>query len=231
MLSRIPEPEGASRPFDRRRDGLVVGEGAAAFVLESLEAAERRGARIWAEVAGYGCTSDASHIVRPDMGGQVRAMEAALASAGIAADEVDCVNAHGTATELADVVEAQSLTQILGPRTSSVPVASTKAQLGHLMGATAGVELATAILALHHGLVPPSLNLDDPDPRALNSCARPAASPERRPQNSFLHGTNAPSSYDAPTRGARGHAKPRSGLGPIEESGRPAVLGAERGGR
>jgi 3-oxoacyl-(acyl-carrier-protein) synthase len=174
VLSAIPEPERASRPFDRQRAGLVIGEGAAAFVLESLEAAERRGARIWAEVAGYGCASDATHIVRPDAAGQVRAMRAALASAGLTAEDIDCVNAHGTATELADVVEAASLTEVLGPRVASVPVTSTKAQLGHLMGATAGVELATAILALHHGVVPPCRNLDDPDPRCALDFVRGA---------------------------------------------------------
>jgi 3-oxoacyl-(acyl-carrier-protein) synthase len=191
VLSAIAEPERASRPFDRQRAGLVIGEGAAAFVLESLEAAERRGARIWAEVAGYGCTSDATHIVRPDAAGQVRAMRAALASAGLTADDIDCVNAHGTATELADVVEAASLTEVLGPRVVSVPVTSTKAQLGHLMGATAGVELATAVLALHHGVVPPCRNLDDPDPRCALDFVR--GSPRRaRPRvilkNSFAFG-------------------------------------------
>jgi 3-oxoacyl-[acyl-carrier-protein] synthase II len=177
VLSRIPEPELASRPFDRRRDGLVIGEGAAAFVLESLEAAERRGARVWAEIAGYGCASDATHIVRPDMDGQVRAMHAALHSAGMTVDDIDCVNAHGTATELADVVEAASLTKVLGSRTASVPVTTTKGQLGHLMGATAGVELVTSILTLHHGLLPPCRNLDDPDPRCALNFVREASQP------------------------------------------------------
>ena len=174
VLSRIPEPELASRPFDRRRDGLVIGEGAAAFVLESEEAAARRGAPVWAEVVGYGCASDATHIVRPDMDGQVRAMQVALQSAGMTADDIDAVNAHGTATELADVVEAASLTKVLGARTSTVPVTTTKAQLGHLMGATAGVELVTSILALHHGLLPPCRNLDEPDPRCALDLVREA---------------------------------------------------------
>src|SRR5262245_421621 len=184
VLSKIPEPERASRPFDRGRDGLVIGEGGAAFVLESLEAAERRGARIWAEVAGYGCSSDATHIVRPDTDGQVRAVRAALDSAGLAVEDIDCINAHGTATELADVVEAASLTEVLGPRVASVPVTSTKAQLGHLMGATAGVELATAILALNHGIVPPCRNLDDPDPRCGLNFVRGA--PLRAPLRTVL---------------------------------------------
>jgi 3-oxoacyl-[acyl-carrier-protein] synthase II len=150
VLSTIPERERASRPFDRARAGLVIGEGAAAFVLETLEAARSRGARIWAEVAGYGCASDATHIVRPDAGGQVRAVRAALASAGLTADDIDCVNAHGTATELADVVEAASLTEVLGPRVASVPVTTTKAQLGHLRGATAGVRGAPSTSSAGH---------------------------------------------------------------------------------
>jgi 3-oxoacyl-[acyl-carrier-protein] synthase II len=165
VLSGIPEPERASRPFDRGRAGLVIGEGAAAFVLSNRWGPHGAGARIWAEVAGYGSASDATHIVRPDAGGLVRAVQAALASAGLTADDIDCVNAHGTATELADVVEAASLTEVLGPRVAPVSVTTTKTQLGHLMGATAGVELATAILGLHHGVIPPCRNLDDPDPR------------------------------------------------------------------
>jgi 3-oxoacyl-(acyl-carrier-protein) synthase len=165
VLSRIPEPEQASRPFDRRRDGLVIGEGAAAFVLESWDTAEARGAAILAEVAGYGASSDARHIVQPDAAGQAKAVRAALASARIDAAEIDYVNAHGTATELADVVEAESLRLALGVHGEAVPVSNTKAQLGHLMGATAGVELAATILAMRHGLIPPCRNLDDPDPR------------------------------------------------------------------
>jgi 3-oxoacyl-[acyl-carrier-protein] synthase II len=165
VLSRNNEPGHASRPFDRARDGLVMGEGAAAFVLESWEAAQRRGARALAEVIGYGCSSDAKHIVQPDAAGQVKAVRTALASAGIAPDDIDYVNAHGTGTDLADVVEAESLRQSLGPRAETVAVSNTKGQLGHLMGATAGVELVTTILALQKGLLPPCRNLDDPDPR------------------------------------------------------------------
>jgi 3-oxoacyl-(acyl-carrier-protein) synthase len=165
VLSHIQEPEQASRPFDRRRDGLVIGEGAAAFVLESWESAAARGARVLAEIAGYGDSSDARHILQPDAAGQAKAVRAALASARIDAGEIDYVNAHGTATQLADRVEAESLRLAFGVAGATVPVSNTKAQLGHLMGATAGVELIATVLAMRHGLIPSCRNLDDPDPR------------------------------------------------------------------
>jgi len=169
VLSQIPEPERASRPFDAARDGLVIGEGAAAFVLEDWETARARGAPILAEVRGYASRSDARHIVQPDADGQVRALEAALASAGIEPQDVDYVNAHGTGTEIADVVEATSLQRVFGPAERAPLVSNTKAQLGHLMGATAGVELVATVLALRDQVVPPCRNLDEPDPRcALN---------------------------------------------------------------
>lgn len=164
VFTRHPDPATASRPFDRNRDGLVMGEGAAAFVLESLESAQARGATILAEIIGYGTSSDAGHIVVPEVAGQVRAIQAALQGAGIAPEQIDYVNAHGTATVPADKVEAASLLEALGPTGRTVPVSNTKAQLGHLMGATAGVELVTTILAMQNGEVPPCRNLDDPDP-------------------------------------------------------------------
>ncbi len=166
VLSGIPEPERASRPFDRGRDGLVIGEGSAAFVLESLDSARARGARPHAEVVGYAATSDAASMVQPAVEGQVRALRKALATAGLCSADIDYVNAHGTGTVVADLVEAAALGEALGDR---VPVSSTKAQLGHLMGATAGVELVSMILTLQRGLIPACRNLDDPDPRcALN---------------------------------------------------------------
>jgi len=191
VLSRIPDPARASRPFDIKRDGLVIGEGAAAFVLEPREQAERRGARIWAEVLGYGSASDATHIVRPDAGGQVRAIAAALRWAGLAPEAVDYVSAHGTATELADVVEATALGEALGEHARRVPVSNTKGQLGHLMGATAGVELVAAVLALRHGVLPACQNLDDPDPRCPLNFVRgaPLAAPVRVAlKNTFAFG-------------------------------------------
>ncbi len=174
VLSPIPEPEEASRPFDRGRRGLVMGEGAAALVLESFDAAERRGATILAEISGYGCRSDATHIVQPDPAGQVRAMNAALASAGLTIEDIDYVTAHGTATEPADIAEAESLGRVFGDRVGEIHVSNTKAQLGHLMGATAGVELVATILALRNGLLPPCRNLDDPDPRCPLNFVRQA---------------------------------------------------------
>ena len=165
VLSRIPDPAAASRPFDKKRDGLVIGEGAAAFVLETLESAQARGARIWAEVLGCASSSDARHIVQPDSAGQVKAVRKALAAAGLAPGDIDYVNAHGTATELSDVVESASLREVFGAHADRLPVSNTKAQLGHLMGATAGVELVATLLVLKHGIIPPCRNLDEPDPR------------------------------------------------------------------
>ena len=164
VFTRHPDPVTASRPFDRNRDGLVMGEGAAAFVLETLEAAQARGARILAEIIGYGTSSDAAHIVVPDLTGQVKALRLALKNAGIAPAQIDYVNVHGTSTPPADKIEAASLIEALGEAGRTVPVSNTKAQLGHLMGATAGVELVTTILAMNRGVIPPCRNLDDPDP-------------------------------------------------------------------
>jgi len=191
VLSRIAEPAQASRPFDVKRDGLVIGEGAAAYVLETRERAEKRGAHIWAEVLGYGSASDATHLVRPDTSGQVRAIRIALGRAGIGPESLDYVSAHGTATELADIVEAAALREALGEYGGRVPVSNTKAQLGHLMGATAGVELATTVLALRHGLLPACQNLDDPDPRCPLNFVRGeplAASARVALKNTFAFG-------------------------------------------
>lgn len=181
VLSKIEPPEAASRPFDRDRDGLVLGEGAAAFVLEPWETAEQRGVEILAEVVGYGSSCDATHIVQPSPEGQGRALRAALSSASLRPEQIDYVNAHGTATDLADVVEAESLGLSLGDHARAVPVSSTKGQLGHLMGATAGVELVATIQALRQGLIPPCQNLDDPDPRCpLNFVRRAPREAELR---------------------------------------------------
>jgi 3-oxoacyl-(acyl-carrier-protein) synthase len=165
VLSGIAEPARASRPFDRGRDGLVIGEGSAAFVLESLDSARARGARPHAEVVGYAATSDAASLVQPVVEGQVRAVRKALATAGLSSADIDYVNAHGTSTVVSDLVEAVALGEALGDHADRVPVSTTKAQLGHLMGATAGVELVSMILTLQRGLIPACRNLDDPDPR------------------------------------------------------------------
>jgi 3-oxoacyl-(acyl-carrier-protein) synthase len=164
VLSRNPDPVRASRPFDRQRDGLVMGEGAAGFVLESFESAERRGVPVRAEVAGYGATSDATHLVRPNAVTQAQAIRKALASASMSPEQIDYVNAHGTATVPADITETASLLEALGGHGRQVPVANSKGQLGHLMGAAAGIELVATILALQRQVIAPCRNLDDPDP-------------------------------------------------------------------
>ncbi len=172
VLTRHPDPATASRPFDLHRSGLVMGEGAAGFLLETLESAQARGARILAEIVGYGTSSDAAHIVVPEVAGQVKAIRSALKQSGVSPEQIDYVNAHGTATKPADTAEAASLIESLGEAGRRVPVSNTKAQLGHLMGATAGVELVTTILAMRRGEIPPCRNLDDPDPACPLSFVR-----------------------------------------------------------
>lgn len=189
VLSKNPDPERASRPFDKARDGLVMGEGAAGFVIESLDAALARGATIHAEICGFGSTSDASHIVQPAVEGQVRAMRIALGDAGLTPDAIGYINAHGTATELADVTEAQSVVEVFGEHLTGVGVSNSKAQLGHLMGATAGVEMVATVLGLKKGIFPACGNLDEPDP----ACPLPfiRGEPMRRPVTYALKNTFA----------------------------------------
>lgn len=191
VLTKHPDPRSACRPFDVDRSGLVMGEGAAGFMLESLETAQARGANVLAEIAGYGTSSDASHIVVPNAAGQVVALKKAMVSAGMEPSQIDYVNAHGTATKLADIAEAQSLLTGLGGHGLSVPVSNTKAQLGHLMGATAGVELAVTLLAMQHGEIPPCRNLENPDPECPLNFVR--NEPLKKPinvamKNSFAFG-------------------------------------------
>jgi 3-oxoacyl-[acyl-carrier-protein] synthase II len=191
VLTKHPDPATASRPFDSQRNGLVMGEGAAGFVLETLEAAQARGARILGEILGYGTSSDAAHIVVPEVAGQVKAIRSALKHAGVAPEEINYVNAHGTATKPADTAEAASLIEALGEAGRKVPVSNTKAQLGHLMGATAGVELVTTLLAMQKGEIPPCRNLDHPDPECpLNFVRNEALKRDVRValKNSFAFG-------------------------------------------
>ncbi|MEO7086255.1 MAG: beta-ketoacyl-[acyl-carrier-protein] synthase family protein [Gemmatimonadaceae bacterium] len=159
------DPARSCKPFSLDRTGLVLGEGAAAIVLEPADRAERRGAKIYAEIAGYGNTADACGISKPDSSGQIRAMLAALADAGLNADEIGYVNAHGTATAIGDVVETRAIRNAFGAHAAHVAVSSTKALHGHLMGATGAMELLVAILALVRGVVPPTAHLDRPDPQ------------------------------------------------------------------
>ena len=166
LSTRNDDPAGASRPWDRERDGFVLGEGAGAVVLEEYEHAKKRGARIYCELAGYGISSDAYHMTAPaeDGEGALRCMNNALRDAGLAIDSVDYVNAHGTSTPLGDLAETMAVKRFLGERAKKVAVNSTKSMTGHLLGAAGGVEAVFSILALVNQVSPPTINLHNPDP-------------------------------------------------------------------
>jgi 3-oxoacyl-[acyl-carrier-protein] synthase II len=166
LSTRNDEPTRASRPFDADRDGFVPGEGAGIVVLESLEHARRRGARVHAEIVGYGMTADAYHMTAPDPDGDgaVRAMAGALRDAGLRPEDVGYINAHGTSTPYNDVNETQAIKSVFGEHAARIAVSSTKSMTGHLLGAAGGVEAVYTALALHHGWLPPTTNYDDPDP-------------------------------------------------------------------
>ncbi|NOV02130.1 beta-ketoacyl-ACP synthase II [Paenibacillus planticolens] len=166
LSTRCDAPEQASRPFDAQRDGFVAAEGAGVLVLESLEHAERRGARIHAELIGYGSTSDAYHIVAtdPEGLGAYRAMREALADAGLAAEELDTINAHATSTPAGDLSETLAIKRLLGSRAYDVPISANKSMLGHMLGAAGGVEAVALIKTLQDNLIPPTINLENPDP-------------------------------------------------------------------
>ncbi len=158
------DPEGASRPFDKERDGFIIGEGSGILILEELELAKKRGARIYAEILGCGMSSDASHITAPSLAGPVKSMKDALKDAKINPEEIDYINAHGTSTQLNDANETAAIKEVLGDNAYKTPVSSTKSMTGHMLGAAGGVEAAFSILALEEGVIPPTINLDNPDP-------------------------------------------------------------------
>jgi 3-oxoacyl-[acyl-carrier-protein] synthase II len=160
------EPQRASRPFSRDRSGIVLGEGAWVYVLEDFERARRRGAKIYAEITGYGATCDAYHRVRLEENGEepARAMRLALADAGRDASEIDYVNLHGTATLLNDRIETQAMKVALGREARRVPMSATKSQIGHPQGASGAAGLAAALCAISTNVIPPTINLDEPDP-------------------------------------------------------------------
>lgn len=158
------DPSRACRPFSADREGLVMGEGAGVLLLEELDHARRRGAKIYAELAGYGITSDASHITQPSVDGPVRAIRMALEEAGVRPEDVDYVNAHGTGTRLNDVTETQVLKDALKEHARKVAISSTKSMHGHVMGGTAAIELIATVLALQEGVIPPTANYTKPDP-------------------------------------------------------------------
>jgi 3-oxoacyl-[acyl-carrier-protein] synthase II len=166
LSTKNEEPEKASRPFDKKRDGFVIGEGSGLVVLEELSAALKRGAKIYGEVVGYGLTSDAFHMAAPPPGheGAVRCMRGALADGGVRPEEVDYINAHGTSTPLNDLYETQAIKTVFGEGSPGVPVSSTKSMTGHMLGAAGGVEAVFTALAIRDGIMPPTINLDEPDP-------------------------------------------------------------------
>ncbi|WP_110933157.1 beta-ketoacyl-ACP synthase II [Paenibacillus bouchesdurhonensis] len=178
MSTRNDEPEKASRPFDTGRDGFVMGEGAGVLVLESLEHAQKRGARIYGEVIGYGLSADAHHMTDPDPDGARRCMEMAIRDAGIAANEVDYINAHGTSTSVGDRSETLAIKEALGDHARKVAVSSTKSMTGHLLGAAGGVEAVICGLTINNGMIAPTINLENQDPECdldyVPNQARPA---------------------------------------------------------
>ena len=175
LSTRNDDPTAASRPWDKDRDGFVLGEGAGVMVLEEYEHAKARGAKIYAELSGYGMSADAGHMTAPSMDGPRRAMISAMRNAGVNADQVQYLNAHGTSTPLGDVNETSAIKAALGEHAHKLVVSSTKSMTGHLLGGAGGVESIFTVLALYHQKVPPTINLDHQDPECdLDYCANTA---------------------------------------------------------
>jgi len=175
LSTRNDDPTAASRPWDKDRDGFVLGEGAGVMVLEEYEHAKARGAKIYAELGGYGMSADAGHMTAPSMDGPRRAMINAMRNAGVNADQIDYLNAHGTSTPLGDINETNAIKAALGDHAYKTVVSSTKSMTGHLLGGAGGIESVFTVLALHHQKVPPTINLVNPDPECdLDYCANTA---------------------------------------------------------
>jgi 3-oxoacyl-[acyl-carrier-protein] synthase II len=175
LSTRNDDPKTASRPWDKDRDGFVLGEGAGVMVLEEYEHAKARGAKIYAELAGFGMSADAGHMTAPNMDGPRRAMLGALRNAGVNADQVDYLNAHGTSTPLGDINETNAIKAALGDHAKNMVVSSTKSMTGHLLGGAGGIESVFTVLSLHHQKVPPTINIFNQDPECdLDYCANTA---------------------------------------------------------
>jgi 3-oxoacyl-[acyl-carrier-protein] synthase II len=197
LSTRNDDPQAASRPFDKGRDGFVLGEGAGIVVLEEYEAAKQRGAKIYGEVVGYGLTGDAYHLTAPAPGGEgaARCMKMALKGAGINPEDVDYINAHGTSTPMNDLYETMAIKTVFGDYAKKVMVSSTKSMTGHLLGAAGGIEAAFALMAMESGVVPPTINYTDPDPECdldyVPNIARDAKVTYALSNNFGFGGTNA----------------------------------------
>ena len=175
LSTRNDDPEGASRPWDQERDGFVLSEGAGAMVLEAYEHAKARGARIYAEVAGYGMSGDAFHMTAPNVSGPTRCMQAALKNGGVNPDEVHYLNAHGTSTPLGDKNETDAIKATFGGHARSLAISSTKSMTGHLLGGAGGLESVLSVLSIYHQIAPPTINLHNQDPECdLDYCANEA---------------------------------------------------------
>jgi len=172
LSKRNDDPQSASRPFDRDRDGFVMGEGAGLMILEELAHAKRRGARIYGEIVGFGCSTDSYDIVQPHPDGEVaaRAVEMSLKMAGVSPDQVDLISAHGTGTTLGDIAETRAIERVFGPAANGIPVTATKSSVGHLLGASGAVEMLACLLSIRDGIIPPTLNLENKDPECDLDC-------------------------------------------------------------
>ncbi|HEY4743951.1 MAG TPA: beta-ketoacyl-ACP synthase II [Desulfuromonadaceae bacterium] len=195
--SRNDSPETASRPFDKTRDGFVMGEGAGILVLEEYEAAKKRGAKIYAEIAGYGLTGDAYHLTAPAPGGEgaARCMNMALKNAGVSPEQVVYINAHGTSTPMNDLYETMAIKTVFGDHARKVNISSTKSMTGHLLGAAGGVEAVFTCMAMDKGVIPPTINYTEPDPECdldyVPNTAREARIDYAMSNNFGFGGTNA----------------------------------------